>query len=226
MTALWILGILAVLILLLCLTRVGVLARFGGELSVTVRFGLFHIQVLPASKRPPKHEKTTEKDTEPNRPPKGKPARKAFPKPSFGEIREALQTLWPPLKKALNRTCRGVRIDPLDLSVILGGQTEPADAARLYGELHGAVWAGMPVLERLLVIPHPHIHLDVDFTAEETTLQGTVGISARIGTLLRIGMTAAIPVLRWLLAYLKKKKQQAPVGKDESDGNGKEQPAA
>lgn len=84
----------------------------------------------------------------------------------------------------------------------------------------------MPVLERLLVIPHPHIHLDVDFTAEETKLQGTVGISARIGTLLRIGMTAAIPVLRWLLAYLKKKKQQAPVGKDESDGNGKEQPAA
>lgn len=47
----------------------------------------------------------------------------------------------------------------------------------------------MPVLERLLVIPHPHIHLDVDFTAEETKLQGTAGISARIGTLLRIGMT-------------------------------------
>ena len=226
MTALWILGILAVLILLLCLTRIGVLARFGGELSVTVRFGLFRIQVLPASKRPPKHEKKPKKDTEPNRPPKEKPARKAFPKPSFGEIRDALQTLWPPLKKALNRTRRGVRIDPLDLSVILGGQTEPADAARLYGELHGAVWAGMPVLEQMLVIPHPHIHLDVDFTAEETKLQGTAGISARIGTLLRIGMTAAIPVLRWLLTYLKKKKQQAPVGKDESDGNGKEQPAA
>ena len=99
MIALWILGILAVLILLLCLTRVGVLARFGGELAVTVKLGLFRIQVLPASKKPPKHEKTTEKDTEPNHPPKGKPARKAFPKPSFGEIREALQTLWPPLKK-------------------------------------------------------------------------------------------------------------------------------
>lgn len=84
MIALWILGILAVLILLLCLTRVGVLARFGGELAVTVKLGLFRIQVLPASKKPPKHEKTTEKDTEPNRPPKGKPARKAFPKPSFG----------------------------------------------------------------------------------------------------------------------------------------------
>lgn len=111
MIALWILGILAVLILLLCLTRVGVLARFGGELAVTVKFGLFRIQVLPASKKPPKREKSTKKDTEQNRPPKDKPTRKAFPKPSFGEIREALKTLWPPLKKALNRTRRGVRID-------------------------------------------------------------------------------------------------------------------
>ena len=110
------------------------------------------------------------------------------------------------------------------VSLVLGGQAEPADAARLYGELHGAVWTGMPVMERLLVIPRPHIHLDVDFAEEKTNVQGTVGLSARIGTLLRIGMTVAIPGLRWLLAYMKNK--QAPVGKDESDGNGKEQPAA
>ncbi|MFR7893201.1 MAG: hypothetical protein ACLU38_03110 [Dysosmobacter sp.] len=61
--------------------------------------------------------------------------------------------MWPPLKKALRRTRRGMRIDPMDVSVILGGQAEPADAAQLYGELHGAVWTGMPVLEQLLVIP-------------------------------------------------------------------------
>lgn len=223
MTVLWILGIVAALLLLLCLTRVGVLVRFGEELSVTARFGLFRIQVLPTKKKPPKHEKTAKKDRLPKRPPKKKPP--AFPKPSFGDVRDALQTLWPPLKKALRRTRRGVRIDPLDVSVILGGQAEPADAAQLYGELHGAVWTGMPVLEQLLVIPRPHIHLDVDFTAEETKILGSVGFSARIGTLLRIGMTVAIPGLRWLLAYMKKKKQ-APVGKDESNGHGKEKPAA
>ena len=133
--------------------------------------------------------------------------------------------MWPPLKKALRRTRRGVRIDPLGVSVILGGQAEPADAAQLYGELHGAVWTGMPILEQLLVIPRPHIHLDVDFTTVETRIQGSIGFSARIGTLLRIGMTVAIPGLRWLLAYMKKKKQ-APVGKDESNGHGKEKPAA
>ena len=220
---LWILGIVAALLLLLCLTRVGVLVRFGEELSVTARFGLFWIQVLPTKKKPPKHEKTAKKDGLPKRPPKKKPP--AFPKPSFGDVRDALQTLWPPLKKALRRTHRSLRMDPLDLSVILGGAGEPADAARLFGELQGVIWGGMPVLEQLLAIPHPHIHLDVDFTAEETKAQGTVGVSARMGALLGIGMTVAVPALKWLLAYLKKNKQ-TPVGKDDSDGNGKEQPAA
>ena len=223
MTALWILGILAALLLLLCLTRVGVLVKFGEELTVTARLGFVRIQVLPAKKKPPQHEKKPKaKQAQKSEPEKPK---KAFPKPALSDIRDAVKTLWPPLKKALRRTRRGVRIDPLDVSVILGGQAEPADAAQLYGELHGAVWTGMPVLEQLLVIPRPHIHLDVDFTAEETKILGSIGVSARIGTLLRIGMTVAIPGLRWLLAYMKKKKQ-APVGKDESNGHGKEKPAA
>lgn len=219
----WILGILAGLILLLCLTRVGVLICFGEELSVTARLGCFRIQILPAEKRPPKREKKPEKPPKAKKKPAGN--RKPFPKPTLRDIRDAVKTLWPPLKKALNRTRRGVRIDPLELSVILGGAEEPADAAQLYGQLHGAVWSGMPVLEQLLVIPHPHIHLDVDFTAGETALRGRAGLSARIGTLLRIGFTVAVPALRWLLAYWKQHKQ-SPVGKDESDGNGKEQPAA
>ena len=223
MIALWILGILAALILLLCLTRVGVLVKFREELAVTVRFGCLKLQVLPVKKKPPKHEKEP-KEEQKEKPRPDKP-KKAFPKPTFSDMRDAARVLWPPLKKALRRTRRGVRINPLDVSVILGGQAEPADAAQLYGELHGAVWTGMPVLEQLLVIPRPHIHLDIDFTAEETKILGSVGFSARIGTLLRIGMTVAIPGLRWLLAYMKKKKQ-APVGKDESNGHGKEKPAA
>ena len=35
----WILGILLFMVLLLCLTRVGVLIRFGEELTVSARFG-------------------------------------------------------------------------------------------------------------------------------------------------------------------------------------------
>ena len=101
----------------------------------------------------------------------------------------------------------------MELSVVLGGQEEPADAAQQYGTLQGTVWTVVPALEQLLVLPHPRIHIDIDFSAETVRASGQVGLSARIGTLVRIGLTLAIPALRWLLTYLKKKKQR-PAGKD------------
>ena len=134
--------------------------------------------------------------------------------------------MWPSIKKALGRSRRGIRIDPMELSVVLGGQEEPADAAQQYGTLQGTVWTVVPALEQLLVLPHPRIHIDIDFSAEMVRASGQVGLSARIGTLVRIGLTLAIPALRWLLTYLKKKKQR-PARKDGmTDGNGKEKSAA
>lgn len=222
MTALKIIAILAALLALLGLTRVGAVFRFGDALAVTAKIGPFRIQILPqkrkkTAKKEEKKPKKTQKATETK-------AKKPFPKPSLADIREAVRTLWPPLKRTLARTRRGVRIDPLDVSVILGGEADPAEAAGLYGRLTGAVWGGMPVLERLLNIPDPHIHLDVDFTAEQTALRGTAGVSARIGTLTWIGLTMAVPALKWLLRYMKTKR--TPVGKDDLNGNGKEKPAA
>ena len=47
----WILGIRLLVILLLCLTRVGVLIRFGEELTVSAQFGFLKFQVLPEKKK-------------------------------------------------------------------------------------------------------------------------------------------------------------------------------
>ena len=60
----WILGILLFVVLLLCLTRVGVLIRFGVELTVSARFGFLKFQVLPEKKKPPKNEKKTGRSAE------------------------------------------------------------------------------------------------------------------------------------------------------------------
>lgn len=219
MTALKVLVILAVLLVLLSLTRVGAVLRFDDTLTVIVKIGPLRMQILPAKKK-----KKAKKEPQKPRNKAETKQKKSLPKLHIADVRDAVQTLWPAFKRALNRTRRGVRIDPLNVAVVLGGASEPADAARLYGELHGAVWAGMPVLEQLLVIPEPHIRTDVDFTAEETTVQGAVGFSARIGTLIGIGITIAVPALKWLLNNMKKKR--VPVGKDDLNGNGKEKSAA
>lgn len=211
---LWILGVLLALIVLLCVTRVGVHAVFGERLLLDAKIGWFRIHILPP-KEPHKNAEERGKKAEKAKKPEEKAAKKPpFPKPSFTDIRDAVSVLLPPLKRALDRTRRGLRIEPLDLSMTLGGSEDPASAAQLYGELNAAVWSAMPVLERLLVIPSPHIHIGIDFMETKTKLEGEVGVTARIGTLLSVGATIGFPALKWFLQY-KKKEKQPPEPKSE-----------
>ena len=209
MIALWIIGVLLALIVLLCWNRVGVHAVFGDELLLDARIGVFHIHILPG-KEPDKEKKKREKketdDTENTEETEKKPG---LSKPSTEDIRDAVSTLWPPLKRALERTRRGLRIHPMTLCVTLGGGEDPAAAAQLYGELHAGVWSVMPLLERLLVIPEPHIHIGIDFQADRTVFEGEGGVSARIGTLLAVAATVGFPALKWILRYQKKQKKPA-----------------
>ena len=207
---LWILGILLALLVLLCLTRVGVHALFGDALALDAKIGPFRIHILPRNKQDKKREKRAKEPKEAEKSEEKAEKKPCFPKPSMADIREAVSVLWPPLKRALNRTRRGVRIHPMDLCVTLGGQEDPAAAAQLYGEAHAGVWAVMPVLERLLVIPEPHIHIGIDFNASETKVEGELGVTARVGTLLAVGATVAFPALKWFLRYRKKQKKQPP----------------
>ena len=207
---LWILGILLALLVLLCLTRVGVHALFGDALALDAKIGPFRIHILPGKKQDKKREKRAKEPKEAEKSEEKAEKKPCFPKPSMADIREAVSVLWPPLKRALNRTRRGVRIHPMDLCVTLVGQEDPAAAAQLYGEAHAGVWAVMPVLERLLVIPEPHIHIGIDFNASETKVEGELGVTARVGTLLAVGATVAFPALKWFLRYRKKQKKQPP----------------
>lgn len=204
----WILGVILALLLLLW-TRVGVHAVLRGEtLTVDAKIGWFRIRILPgkkndsAKKSQHKKEKTRKQEKkaaaqEPKK--KGKIA--------FADIKDAVRTLWPPLKRALNRARRGIRIHPLTLSLTVGAEKDPAGGAELYGYLHAGVWTAMPLLENLLVIPDPSIHIGIDFDAPGNTIEGEVGLSARIGTLLRVALTIGIPALRWFMRWRKKNKQ-------------------
>ena len=200
---LWILGVLAALLLLLCLTRVGArVVLKDGSATVDVKVSVFRIRVYPKKEKPEAEQKDKKKKE------KGKGSKKTFPKPSLEDIKDAAKTLWPPLKKTVGRVRRGIRIHPMNLSLTLGGQEEPDKTAELYGYLHSGMWSVMPVLEEGLDIPDPHLHIGIDFTSEQAVVEGELGVTARIGTLLRAGLTVGIPALRWFMKYRKKMKQQ------------------
>ena len=203
MAALWILGILLALILLLLLLRVGVHVRFGDALCVTAMAGPVRLQLVPKpeKKKPekPKKEKPVKEKPE-------KPAEEKRKKLDLtpGDIRSALPALWESLKRGLRKTRKRLRIDPMRLSVCFGGD-DPAQTAETYGWANAAMWTVMPELEKLINMPDPHVHLETDFTAPDTRVSGEVGLSFRIGDLLAIGFAFAGPALRWFMAFRKEK---------------------
>ena len=79
---LWILGILLALLVLLCLTRVGVHALFGDALALDAKIGPFRIHILPGQKQDKKREKRAK---EPKEAEKGAHHRRKKPFPLSGQ---------------------------------------------------------------------------------------------------------------------------------------------
>jgi hypothetical protein len=193
-----ILGILLLLLVLVCLLRVGVQLAFDTQLAVWLRIGPFRVQLYPPKEESGQAEKKKPAEEKPQKPkPEGKKSWKDhFSSFSFADLRMCVGELWPPLRRTLSRLRRGIRIDPLRLSITVGGLDDPASAAQMYGWLGGVIWGGMPVLEQLLVIPEPSIHLGMDFAQPKTAVEGEVGVTLRVGTLVRLGLGMAGPAMR------------------------------
>ena len=208
----WILLVIVLLIALLCLTRVGVRASFGGTegLRLDVRFGLLRIHILPAK---PKKEKKPPKEKKPKKEKKQKEKPEAEKKKlsiAWEDIKDAAQTMFPALKRALRRIGRGIRFKPLHLSLVLGGLEDPAASAQLYGEIQAAVWGGMPQIEGLMDIRDVHIHTDVDYLSSGPAVEGEIGVTFRVGTLIALAFGLAVPALRWFLRWRKRCKTRPP----------------
>ena len=192
MKALWIIGGILLLLVLLSLVRVGAVLSFGEELRVRLQLGPVKLTLLP---RPPKKDK-------PKREKKPKKPKKKAPSITARDILDALPALFESLKAGLRKTRRRLRIDPLRIAVVLGGD-DPADVGELYGMASAAMYTVMPQLEHLTYMPDPRIHLEADFTAAQTRAEGTVGLSLQIRDLFAIGWAFGRPLLRWFLHFRK-----------------------
>lgn len=206
---LWILGILFLLAALACRTRIGVLVRFGeAPFSAALTIGPFRVPLTGQKERAPSAKPAGKKAKKTkNRQKKGTVAQ--LPKMTAADVKEGVRILWPPLQKALRRTRRGIRIDPMHISVTIGAAADPAAGAETYGLACGVMFNLMPALEELVRIPDPGVHLGVDFDNTATKAAGEIGISARLGTLIAAALGVGLPVLRWL-SELKDKRQAAP----------------
>ena len=208
----YILGGIVLLLAVVWLLCVGVEVRFGEALRVLAKIGPVKITVLPKAE---KSEKKETKEKQPEEKSGKKKEKKKFPF-TFDDIRSAAPVLFDALKKALSKTRRRVKVDPLDVCVIFAGE-DPARVAEMYGWANSAMWTVMPQLERLLRIPDPHIHLGVDYERYDLRAEGCAGVRCRVGDVIIIVLTLAFPVLKWYLNWRKGQKKAKEAKKSETN---------
>lgn len=213
MTALKIIGIILLVFLLIGFLRVGATASFGSEFCVKLRIGHIKLAIFPGKekeKKPkekkPKEKKKKEKKPEEAQAPKEK--KRSIPKPDLEELLDLADTAFSALGATARRACRRVRIDPLDVTVVFGGD-DPANVAMLYGAASSVMYATMPRAEERFDISNPSLHLRMDYSAEGTTAEGAVGISLRVCDLFAILFTLALPLARWFLRFKRAHKRDS-----------------
>ena len=209
MIALYIIGGILLLFLLLFSLRVGVQVEFGESLKVKAKVGPSTIVLLPKKATKGKKQETKKEKKPKEKEQKGEKKKLDL---TASDIRSAIPVVWESLQKGLKKSGRKIRIDPLTVSIIFGGD-DPADVAEWYGWASSLLWTVMPCLQEKMQIPHPQIHLGMDFTAEKIKAEGKFGIWCRVGGIFAIGLAFAKPVLKWLSATKKKKKQTEAKGK-------------
>lgn len=203
-----ILGILvglAVLILLLLQIPVKIRASYqNGTPELLVRYGPIRRRLFP----PPDGKKETDgKKKGPEKAKKAdKPKKEKQKKPGAKINREqifyALEKLPPILGRALRRTGRSIRVDPLKVYVLVAGY-DPADTALLYGRLEAAAAAGLPILEKVLRLKDPDVRLYLDFNERELDVIADVGVALRPGSLVWMALRAGGSLLKWFLGFRK-----------------------
>ena len=205
MTALYIVGGLLAVLFGFSRLRVGVRVQFGESLAVAVKIGPKSIAIIPKPERKPKKPKAEKPKQE--KPTAAKPQKKASrPKMGFWDIWALLKAVWQSAQRALRATGKRIRIDPLQLTAIFGGE-DPCVVAEMYGAACSGMWSVMPRLEQMAQLPNPEIHLGVDFTADGTRSEGDMGIFFRVGDFFAIGASAAGPLIRWFIQFQKQQKQ-------------------
>ncbi len=204
----WILlAVLALLILLSFVLRVGVLAGYSKEGAfVKIRVGPGYIKVYPLEKDPEKEQKKKEKkaekkakkaEKEAKKPPK--PKKKIDPGGALGMVRELL----PVVDDAAKKFGKKLQIDELDVILTWAGK-DPADAAIRYGQAWAVAENLMSFLENCFVIKERQVEITVDFYREKPLIYIQAGLSLTPAQLTYIGLPAAVKGLKIFLAHRKK----------------------
>lgn len=204
MTVLKVLLVIALILFLLGLIRVGGEAEYSAEgFWAKIRVGKLKFQVFPF---PPKKKKETDGEKG-SKTPKMKvktPENEVKTEAKKGGAIDLVKTALPLVGEAVQGLKRRIRIDRLELSYTAGGANDAAGAAIAFGYANAAIGVLFPFFEENFELKDYHFRTDLDFNAKSPVIYLHIAFSGRIGSLLFFVVRLA---LKFLTTYLRQRKE-------------------
>lgn len=212
MTALYILGGLMLVLLLLGQIRVGCRAEYSQQgFFLWARLGPLRLRVFPWEHKPRKKSKAQrpkekkKKSGGEKKPPA--PQKEPTAAERLGGALEYAQALLPLGLEAAGCFYRRLRMDELYLEVTAGA-SDPADAALAYGRACAALGALWEPITRAFHVKAGRGQVRVDFDASATRVYGRASLSIKVGQALWLGLYFGSRALRRVL-FVRKEKETA-----------------
>lgn len=183
MTALIIIGIIALIITLIMLIPVGADVGYeGGEISVSAKVCGILVKLFPKppedGSKPPKHPKKEKKSKKKDEQPEGeqKPKRKLnlsfTPDEILGLLKKVL--------KGFGKLGRKFKVERFLLRFTAAGD-DPYNTAMMYGYVNTALSSLGPICQKRFSVDDCEVVTAVDFTAEKISLDFGLTMTIRIG---------------------------------------------
>lgn len=181
--------------------RVGVDGQYREEgLQVWIRLGSVRLKVYPTKPKPEGKPK-----------PKPKPKKKEQPKQEKGkkltleDILELARQFVPLALEAAGCFWSKLVVDKLDIRIVVGSN-DPADAALLYGQLHGALGAVWQPLTQAFHVKEGRGRVEIDFNSSSITLYFHGALSLKLGQILWLAIHFGVKALVRFLRFSKVQK--------------------
>ena len=185
MTALIVLGIIALVIFLICMIPIGAdIGYENGEFSLSAKVCGVLLQLLPKDESKPKKEKKKkekkkkDKKEDTKEESEDKPKKKLKLDFTTDEIIALLKKVF----KGLGKFTR-FKVDRFLLHYLAAG-SDPYKTAVTFGRVNAIILALAPVCRERFQCPDTDVLTDIDFTAEKTLVDFGLGFSIRIGQIL------------------------------------------
>ena len=209
MKALFILGIVLLVLVLLSFVRLGAQVEYAASgVTVRVKTGPFLLTVFPRRGNGTKAGSARKK-----RKKNGAAAKE--PAPTGGSV-ALVKKFLPLIAEAAGRMKRKIRIDVLRLDLTVAA-ADPAAAAMAFGGANaflGMIW---PLIEQNFNVQQRCIRTRVDFQAQRPTVVLFAQLTLSIGTALHMGIRLTVRFLRLFAEYKAEHKTgAAPLAKSDS----------